>query len=237
MSADARFKADESGLLVVFMEPGADVTLSEFHEWYDSEHVPLRIQRFATFRSAARYAVTSTTLSPSVASAAVPVAPVSSWGAFYTVSSNATFADTAYTSLRSERSQREAELFTRLAIVDRRIYKLEYDSDLDASIQVDRNRLGLRVQCEADTARYLVTNSVDLKPELMDEYNTWFDQEHAPMLSTIPGWKRSRRFTLLDNGVTGTHAQQGHAQGVPTTLGLHGKFSTLLTLLSTSATR
>lgn len=237
MSADARFKADESGLLLVFMEPGADVTLSEFHEWYDTEHVPLRIQRFGTFRSAARYAVTSTTLSPSVASAAVAVAPVSSWGAFYTVSSNATFADTAYTSLRSERSQREAELFTRLAIVDRRIYKLEYDSDLDASIQVDRNRLGLRVQSEADTARYLVTNSVDLKPELMDEYNTWFDQEHAPMLSTIPGWKRSRRFTLLDNGVTGTHAQQSHAQGVPTTLGLHGKFSTRLTLLSTSAAR
>ncbi|CDW97498.1 hypothetical protein [Sporisorium scitamineum] len=215
--ATSPFKAEDSGLLLVFMQPGPQVSLDEFHEWYDNEHVPLRIHRFTSFRSAVRYAVTSTTFTPSSA-----VAPKdTTWGAFYTVSSNATFADTAYTSLRSERSAREAELFTRLAIVDRRIYKLEYDSDMDERIKVERKRLGLGVQREEDTGRYLVTNSVDMKDEVQEEYNRWFEEEHVPMLSKVKGWKRSRRFTLIDNGVNGTQAEKGMAKGVPKCLGLH----------------
>lgn len=211
------FKPDDSGLLLVFMHPGPSVSLSEFHGWYDSEHVPLRIQRFPTFRSAARYSVTSTTLTP-------PSDETSTtWGAFYTVSSNSTFADSAYTSLRSERSAREAELFTRLALVDRRIYRLEYDSDADDRISVERKRLGLGVQRAEDTSRYLVTNSVDVKPEVKEEYNKWFEQEHVPLLSKVPGWRRSRRFTLIDNGVNGTQAKEGMAENVPRCLGLHGK--------------
>ncbi|CBQ70808.1 conserved hypothetical protein [Sporisorium reilianum SRZ2] len=215
--ATSPFKADESGLLLVFMQPGPQVTLSEFHEWYDNEHVPLRIQRFTTFRSAVRYAVTSTAITPTDG-----LTPKdTTWGAFYTVSSNSTFADTAYTSLRSERSAREAELFTRLALVDRRIYKLEYDSDADDRIGAQRKRLGLGVQRAADTARYLVTNSVDVKDEVRDEYNKWFEEEHLPMLSKVPGWKRSRRFTLIDNGVNGLDATEGMADAVPKCLGLH----------------
>lgn len=212
-----QFKADESGLLVVFMDPGASVTLSEFHEWYDTEHVPLRIERFPTFRSAVRYSVTSHT---STSSGGEKV-PETGWGAFYTVSSNSTFSDTSYTSLRSQRSEREAELFTRLAVVDRRIYRLEYDSDNDTSIAVERKRLGLGVQTAQDTPRYLVANSVDFQPGMQDEYNAWFEQEHVPLLAKIPGWRRSRRFTLLDNGITGTAAQGGEADSVPRTLGLH----------------
>ncbi len=227
------FKAEGSGLLVVFMSPGPNVTLEEFHEWYDTEHVPLRINKFTTFKSAVRYAVDATTLTPSAAKDGVEVPPVCEWGAFYTVSSNATFADPAYTGLRSQRSEREAELFTRLAIVDRRIYKLEYDSDLDSSITKERKRLGLKVQRQADTPTRLVTNSVDmLNEDAQNEYNKWFDEEHAPLLSKVPGWRRSRRFTLLDNGVNGTQAKAGDAGAVPRCLGLHGKCFFPLMLLS-----
>lgn len=215
------FKSTDSGLLLVFMEPGPSVSLPEFHEWYDSEHVPLRIHRFPTFRSATRYAVTSTTLSPSSG----VVAPPSMWGAFYTISANDVFAQQSYTSLRSERSKREAELFTRLAIVDRRIYRLEYDSDADDRIEVNRKRLGLGVQRESDTPRYLVTNSVEVKEEVKQEYNRWFEEEHVPMLSKVKGWRRSRRFTLIDNGVNGTQAKEGQREGVPRCLGLHGTYN------------
>lgn len=221
------FKAEESGLLVVFMSPGANVTLEEFHNWYDTEHVPLRINRFTAFRSAVRYSVTSTTLTP-LDEGGVDMPPVCEWGAFYTVSSNITFADKAYIGLREQRSELEAELFTRLAIVDRRIYRLEYDSDLDDSITTPRKKLGLKVQKQADTPKYLVTNSVDMTNETnQKEYNKWFDQEHATLLSKVPGWKRSRRFTLIDNGVNGTEAKKGHAGAVPKCLGLHGKFCLL----------
>lgn len=217
--AHALFKAGEPGLLLVFMEPGPDVTLSEFHEWYDNEHVPVRIRKFATFRSATRYAVTSSALTPSEGVTAA--AARSTWGAFYTISSNETFAQEAYTSLRSQRSQREAELFARLAIVDRRIYRLDYDSDADASITVERKRLGLAVQTQHDTPRYLVTNSVEMKSHAENDYVEWFEKEHVPLLSNVPGWRRSRRFTLIDNGVTGTAAKDGMKQAVPKILGLH----------------
>lgn len=217
----AVFKSSDAGLLLVFMEPGPQVSLSEFHEWYDSEHVPLRIQRFASFRSATRYAVTSTELTPSLPTEQVPIPPPSSWGAFYTISNNDTFAHVSYTSLRTQRSAREAELFTRLSIIDRRIYRLEYDSDLDANISVPRIKLALDVQTEADTPLYIVANSVDMQPSAKHEYDDWFENEHVPMLSKVPGWRRSRRFTLIDNGVNGKDARPGMHEGVPKCLGLH----------------
>ncbi|KAJ9477342.1 hypothetical protein PHBOTO_000891 [Pseudozyma hubeiensis] len=216
MTEHPLFKSSDSGLLLVFMEPGSAVTLPEFHTWYDSEHVPLRIQRFTTFRSATRYAVISTALTPP----GVSNAPESTWGAFYTISDNSVFAEKAYTSLRSERSEREAELFTRLAIVDRRIYRLEYDSDLDENITVERQRLGLGIQSEKDTPAYIVTNSIDMIDHpSQKEYNKWFAEEHVPMLSNVKGWRRSRRFTLIDAGVNGTGKSGDEV--VPKCLGLH----------------
>lgn len=215
--SNSPFKPEDSGLLLVFMQPGPQVSLEEFHEWYDTEHVPLRIHRFPTFRSAVRYSVSSSSFHP-------PGDGIeSSWGAFYTVSSNSTFADPSYTSLRSERSSREAELFTRLAIVDRRIYKLEYDSDSDPTIDSPK-KIGLGVQKGSDAPIYLVTNSVTMKESAQEEYNRWFDEEHAPMLSKIPGWRRSRRFRLVDNGVNGRESKEGDAERVPKCLGLHGEY-------------
>lgn len=214
-----KFKAEDSGLLVVFMDPGARVSLREFHEWYDTEHVPLRTERFATFRSAARYAVTS---SYSSSAQAGEKGPPGGWVALYTVSANDTFAHKSYTELRSQRSEREAELFTRLAIVDRRIYKLDYDSDADAALPKRTTHTGLTPQPAAQTAPYIVTNSVDMvDAEHQGHYNEWFEREHVPMLAAIPAWRRSRRFTLLDNGVTGVKAEDAHVRAVPRTLGLH----------------
>ncbi|SPO21473.1 uncharacterized protein UTRI_00955_B [Ustilago trichophora] len=211
-----------AGLLVVFMEPGSSVTLEEFHEWYDTEHVPLRIQRFPSFRSAARYAVTETTLSPGESTDSVKVGPRSSWAAFYTISDNSVFSDVSYTSLREERSKREAELFTRLAIVDRRIYALEYDSDADDRIgPKERKRIGLNVQLASDTPKYVVTNSVDVVQDMQEEYARWFEEEHVVMLAKVPGWRRSRRFRLIDNGVNGKDAKSGDAEGVPKIMGMH----------------
>ncbi|KAJ1034608.1 hypothetical protein NDA18_001464 [Ustilago nuda] len=200
------------------MQPGSAVTLAEFHEWYDKEHVPIRIERFGAFRSAARYCVTSSRyFSHDLCARVADVR----WAALYTVSSTITFSDRSYVALRSQRSQREAELFSRLSVIDRRIYKLEYDSDWDATITTPRIKIGLSAQKSKDTGGYLVADSVDVNAERQQDYNVWFDKVHVPMLSRLRGWKRSRRFILIDSSVTGKDAKDADAKGIPPTLGLH----------------
>jgi hypothetical protein len=76
-------------------------------DWYTDEHIPLRTQKFASFRSAARYRAID------------GIAP--KFAAMYTVSDLATFSDPAYTALREQRSERETELTGRLSVIDRRV--------------------------------------------------------------------------------------------------------------------
>jgi hypothetical protein len=42
---------------------------------------------------------------------------------------------------------------------------------------------------------YLV--HTDIGPELLDEYNAWYGEEHLPRLVKVPGILRARRFTAL----------------------------------------
>ena len=53
---------------------------------------------------------------------------------------------------------------------------------------------------------------MDVKPdpELEEEFNRWYDEDHTPKIATIPGWLRSRRFVLKDwtrRGVEGSKDQ------------------------------
>lgn len=42
---------------------------------------------------------------------------------------------------------------------------------------------------------YLV--HTDIEPELLDEYNAWYGDEHLPRLVKVPGILRARRFTAV----------------------------------------
>jgi hypothetical protein len=97
--------------LVVFSDPGA-VPAEEFHDWYDHEHVPLRMQ-FTQFRTGYRFRAADSR-SPG-------------WLATYDVDPGFLGTD-AYTALRRHRSAREQALVARLAALDRRIYSLDYEA-------------------------------------------------------------------------------------------------------------
>ncbi|OMH36670.1 hypothetical protein [Tersicoccus sp. Bi-70] len=98
-------------LLLVYSEPG-QVPVEEFHDWYDHEHVPLRMQ-FPQFRTGYRFR------------AADGRAP--GWLATYDVEPG--FLDTdAYTALRAHRSEREQHVVQRLATLDRRRYSLVHEA-------------------------------------------------------------------------------------------------------------
>ncbi|KAF9269809.1 hypothetical protein L218DRAFT_890688 [Marasmius fiardii PR-910] len=97
-----------SAFLLVFSDPGTKVTLDEFHDWYNTEHIPLRLNHLPEFLSGARYQSTSD----------------NTWVSVYEVSHPELFSQPSYTTLRENRSPREANLVNRLALLDRRCYHI-----------------------------------------------------------------------------------------------------------------
>ncbi|GAA5846213.1 hypothetical protein JCM3766R1_000750 [Sporobolomyces carnicolor] len=94
------------GYLWVLSDPGSSATLEEFQDWYDNEHVPLRMEHIPEFLTGARYEATDG-LPPG-------------WSAAYDIESCALFSDPKYTKLRANRSPREGDLVQRLGVLDRR---------------------------------------------------------------------------------------------------------------------
>ncbi|GAA6018657.1 hypothetical protein JCM10207_008998 [Rhodosporidiobolus poonsookiae] len=94
------------GYLWVLSEPGAQATVEEFQDWYDNEHVPLRMEHISEFTTGARY---------SAADGELP-----GYSAAYDIASCALFSDPKYTRLRANRSPREGALVARLGVLDRR---------------------------------------------------------------------------------------------------------------------
>ncbi|GAA5858360.1 hypothetical protein JCM8547_004664 [Rhodosporidiobolus lusitaniae] len=94
------------GYLWVLSEPGAQATVEEFQDWYENEHVPLRMEHIPEFLTGARY---------SAADGQLP-----GYSAAYDISSVALFSDNKYTRLRANRSPREGALVARLEVLDRR---------------------------------------------------------------------------------------------------------------------
>lgn len=99
-----------AGLLYVLSDPGA-VPEVEFHEWYDGEHLPLRLALDGVHTARRLRA----------ADGARP-----GWAAIYDIDVEV-LDRPEYTVLRARRSKREQHVVDRLAILDRRTYVLHSD--------------------------------------------------------------------------------------------------------------
>ena len=122
------------GFLVALTEPGNNVSLKEFQgsflspppsfhpslspslpiDWYNNEHIPLRLNHLPSFLTGARFAASDSK------------APT--WLAVYDITDTSAFSDESYTRLRSSRSKREADLVAWLEVLDRRTCVLLQDS-------------------------------------------------------------------------------------------------------------
>ncbi|KAI0327394.1 hypothetical protein GY45DRAFT_1133194 [Cubamyces sp. BRFM 1775] len=174
-----------AGLLFVYSDPGSAVSQEEFNDWYDNEHVPLRIP-IPGFQSWSRWA------------AADGQRPA--YTAFYDLSTPDVVAQPAYAGLADTRSEREKSILSRIALLDRRTYKLhEPVYPPKAGDAYDSAKPG----------SYISVVEVDVKqePGIEEDFNKWYDEEHIPMLAKVPGWVRSRRFVLVNSGATGTEAK------------------------------
>lgn len=205
-TSSSPYLAADSGLLLVFSSPGTQATQSEFHEWYDEEHVPLRVgaRGFPEFRSAARYSCSTLTSPSATASPAFQA----EWGAAYTISSNALYNDARYTALRSNRSPREADLVKRLGVLDRRIYKTMGDSRASKEPRGDV-RPQRKEQIEEEACRVEVTGFDAEQSEA--EVAKWFADEAKPALLKREGVTRVRLLVLIDALINGVEAGEGNA--------------------------
>ncbi|KAF8154494.1 hypothetical protein B0H34DRAFT_783698 [Crassisporium funariophilum] len=165
------------GFLAVLSEPGSLVTLDEFQDWYNNEHVPLRLDHLSSFLSGARYqAIDGTT---------------PSWIALYEIDDTKTFQHESYTRLRENRSPREKDLIGRLEVLDRRTCGV-----LNVEEEERARTTGLRL---GNPTGWLVTHGVE------GDIGKWMESAFGELRKEglVQGWVRTRVLEVLENGKTG----------------------------------
>lgn len=168
-----------TALLWALSEPGSKVTEAEYNDWYDNEHIPLRLA-VPAFQSWTRLVQ---------ADGEKPV-----WSAIYDIESFEATQEGAYSRLALTRSERETDLLNRIGVMDRRVYEL-YQGHLAHPPSALYN--------ENTPAPFLIFMSMDVKESGLEELDKWYAEEHIPLLAKVPGWIRSRRFVLKDSGIRG----------------------------------
>jgi hypothetical protein len=152
-------------LLFVYSSPGP-VSLDEFNDWYDNEHVPARLA-VPGFGAVARF------------HAVDGLAP--EWLATYDIKPGV--LDTpAYKAVWETASEREKAIMSALATLERRVYSPISDSG-------DAGAAGT-------PAGVLMAVSMSVPDSATGDMTAWYTDEHIPMLLAVPGWRRIRRYAL-----------------------------------------
>ncbi|KAI3396506.1 hypothetical protein diail_12126 [Diaporthe ilicicola] len=163
------------GILYVTMQPKPGLSLDQFHEWYNNEHGPTRLRLPQIFGNGLRYAATDSQEPHFLAA--------------YDVTSMSHLDTETYTCLRENRSPREAETIGQVD-VKRYFYDLvsERKSPLFQPIEqlTDAEAEGLVLVA--------VENTLTAAEGAEQALDKWYEEEHIPMLSKVPGWLRTRRF-------------------------------------------
>jgi hypothetical protein len=199
------------GFLVVLAEPGNQVSLDEFHDWYDNEHIPLRLNHLLSFLSGARYQSID------------GIKP--SWIAVYEIDDTKTFGDQSYTVLREKRSQREKDVMERLEVMDRRTCEVVREVDEGSG-----RTTGLRV---GNPSRWVVTHGVGraagegLNDNKDSKEVARWSNEIARKLenNSVDGWVKTRVLKVLESAKTGASGDSNEKeQGLLSHFVFHGEF-------------
>ncbi|KAI1438986.1 Alpha/Beta hydrolase protein [Xylaria sp. CBS 124048] len=163
------------GNVFVTMNPRPSLPLPRFHEWYNNEHGPLRLRKPHLFTNGLRYCS--------------DIIKEPAYFATYDVPSISSLETEEYTSLRSHRSPREAEV---MAQVDVKRYLLDLVQVAQAS---DFNPIENLTDDAAEGHLLLagLLRPTDAEGS-MEEIERFYSEEHIDLLSKVPGWLRSRLF-------------------------------------------
>ncbi|KAK8177771.1 Alpha/Beta hydrolase protein [Phyllosticta citrichinensis] len=175
--------APTPGILYVTMNPHDDLSSDQFHDWYNNEHGPTRL-RIPYFLTGFRYKATDLA-ADSRGSKEQP-----EWMAMYDVGDLNQLNTESYLSLRGPplKSEREAATMKKID-VNRKSYDLTYETKKEGY------KSAAEIQSEGRELPFLVSAIVKLKPGAdAEEFNKWYNEEHIPLLSKVPGWRQTRRF-------------------------------------------
>ncbi|KAF7717792.1 3-oxoadipate enol-lactonase 2 [Penicillium ucsense] len=166
------------GLLYVTMQPQGSLPEAQFHDWYNTEHGPLRL-RLPFVTNGFRFRATD--------------GEKPEYVALYDITDMAELTRKTYLDLRTDLIKTEREKATMAQIdVGRLLYDLVYE-------QKSPNFRPLENQADTDaetrgSVLVAVTTTIDADPEKQAEHDRWYREEHIDMLSRVPGWRRSRLF-------------------------------------------
>lgn len=176
MSASEFPSTTNRGLLFVCTERGPSISEDEFEEWYNDEHIPLRLNLPGPlFLGCTRW------------TAADDKTPTHL--ALYDLASPTAILKPPYVALSTSRSPRELDILAKHELLDRRVYvPLPVPSEHGVAQKggYDARSPGPYIS--------VVELKVKDDPGAEAELNKWYDEEHIPMLMEVPGWVRSRRF-------------------------------------------
>lgn len=166
------------------MQPKPELPPAQFHEWYNNEHGPTRIRLPEIFSNGLRYQATD--------------GKEPTYLAAYDVTSMSHLETETYTTLRANRSPREAQTIGEVAVT-RYFWDLVTTKTAPLFMPIE--------QLSDDEAAGIVLVLVELG--LKEEANAeaevvkWYEEEHIDMLSKVPGWLRTRLFktSSLETGV------------------------------------
>ncbi|KAJ7155435.1 hypothetical protein C8R43DRAFT_999844 [Mycena crocata] len=176
MSSTLSLEKSQQGLVFIYLEAGPDVKEEDLNDWYDNEHVPLRLT-VPGFLTALRYkAIDSQT---------------PKWLTLYDIKTPEIANSEPYNALRARASDNEKAILSKIGGLSRRSYE----------------HMGTfthpNTMAEALPSKFVLVVSLEMTSKGEDELNKWYDEEHMDLLAKIPGWKRGRRFRLLDFGQRG----------------------------------
>jgi pimeloyl-ACP methyl ester carboxylesterase len=157
------------------MQPKPGLSQDQFDEWYNNEHGPTRLRIPSIFANGFRY------------KAADGEQP--GFMAVYDVKSMQMLETPTYTTLRANRSPREADTIGQVD-VKRYFYDLVHTKQSPLFMPIEN--------LSDEEAKALVTVAVEMNLNdaegAQEQYQSWYIEEHAEMLSKVPGWLRSRLF-------------------------------------------
>ena len=164
--------ASADGLLFVYSDPGA-VPVAEFNDWYDNEHGPLRLT-VPGISAGYRFQALDDEAPP--------------WLAYYEMESGGVLDSPEYKALWAASSAREKSIMSSLATLDRRVYELISDDWAPGGDD------------EAGRPPAMQAVSLSVPPSDEADLGAWYAEEHIPTLLKVPGWRRVRRYRLLEGG-------------------------------------